>query len=269
VLRRYSGDIDMGRLVGAGATITLIGLAALAGPAWAEPEEPEPPSPAGVSGSPTADSGLVTGTPCTLATKACVDLVTQQAWLIQNGAVIRGPVPITSGGPGEETPQGDFKVQWKDQNHISDNQAHTPMPYSVFFAPGGVALHGGSLYRASAGCVHLAEPDAIAFYEGLKRGDRVEVRAPSDEVAPPPLYPNAPRYPSAQRDSERARRDPERAQRDPKRARPEGVARRRPAPPPPTTAPGHGADGADGADETKGHGGLGPAGRDLLAQSGW
>ena len=30
-----------------------------------------------------------------------------------------------------------------------------PMPYAVFFAPGGVAFHGGSLARPSHGCIHL------------------------------------------------------------------------------------------------------------------
>jgi hypothetical protein len=110
-----------------------------------------------------------------------VDLVTQQAWLIKDSQIARGPVSITSGGPGEETPQGTFTVSWKDKTHKSDNSAHTPMPYAVFFAPGGVAFHGGSLRRASAGCVHLAQQDAVAFYNALSTGSKVQVVAPSHE----------------------------------------------------------------------------------------
>jgi hypothetical protein len=128
-----------------------------------------------------SDPNLVKGTTCTKTARACVDLKSQKAWLIDpNGDVTRGPVPVSSGGPGEETPVGTFSVRWKDKNHKSQeykapNGQPAPMPYSVFFTSGGVAFHGGSLSRASAGCVHLADPDAIAFYNTLKLGDQVQV----------------------------------------------------------------------------------------------
>lgn len=120
-----------------------------------------------------------------------MDLSTQQAWLMQNGKVTYGPVKISSGGPGEETPVGTFKVQWKDRNHVSTEVAGAPMPYSTFFAPGGVAFHGGSVTRASAGCVHLDTKDAIVFYDTLKIGDEVQVRTdattgPTDTSKPTP-----------------------------------------------------------------------------------
>jgi hypothetical protein len=51
------------------------------------------------------------------------------------------------------------------------------MPYSVFFEPGGIAFHGGSPERASAGCIHLNMADAIAFFNNLNIGDSVEVKA--------------------------------------------------------------------------------------------
>jgi lipoprotein-anchoring transpeptidase ErfK/SrfK len=38
-----------------------------------------------------------------------------------------------------------------------------------------VAFHGGSLERASAGCVHLDDADAIDFYNTLQLGDQVQV----------------------------------------------------------------------------------------------
>jgi lipoprotein-anchoring transpeptidase ErfK/SrfK len=110
---------------------------------------------------------------------------------------------VGSGGPGEETPTGTFHVLVKDQNHVSAEQGGTPMPYSVFFAPGGVAFHGGNLRKASAGCVHLADADAITFFNTLKIGDEVDVVATTpptptkqpDKQAPParkPVLPKAP-----------------------------------------------------------------------------
>jgi hypothetical protein len=70
-----------------------------------------------------------------------------------------------------------------------------------------VAFHGGNLRKASAGCVHLDDADALAFYDTLKIGDEVDVRATTpppidqeddtpDEPAPPParksVLPKAP-----------------------------------------------------------------------------
>lgn len=126
--------------------------------------------------APAKDTTLMIGTPCTVSARACVDLTTQKAWLFKDNAIERGPVDITSGGPGEETPTGNFTVAWKDRNHISSNAAATPMPYSVFFATGGVAFHGGSLQRQSAGCVHLDLDDAIIFYDSLAIGAPVQVK---------------------------------------------------------------------------------------------
>jgi lipoprotein-anchoring transpeptidase ErfK/SrfK len=120
-------------------------------------------------------------TPCTDSARACVDLAKQRAWLIDDdGKVTRGPVPISSGGPGKETPVGTFSVQWKDKNHKSEEFKDPKgqparMPFSVFFADGGVAFHGGSVRRASAGCVHLNDADAQVFYDTLQLGDEVQV----------------------------------------------------------------------------------------------
>lgn len=118
---------------------------------------------------------VVEGTPCTAAVRVCVDLASHTAWLIQDGAVLRGPVRISPGGPGTETPRGDFRVDWKDIDHHSAEFGDRPMPFSVFFAPGGIAFHEGSLDRPSAGCVRLAHDDAVAFFEFLAVDDAVQV----------------------------------------------------------------------------------------------
>ncbi|NMH98499.1 L,D-transpeptidase [Pseudonocardia acidicola] len=123
-----------------------------------------------------AGAAPVAGTPCTAAARACVDLGAKKAWLIGDGKVVRGPVPMSSGGPGHETPRGDFRVEWKNKSHRSAEFNDAPMPFAVFFAPGGIAFHEGNLSTPSAGCVRLSTADASAFYDFLQVDDRVQVR---------------------------------------------------------------------------------------------
>jgi len=115
------------------------------------------------------------GPPCTSSAIACVDLNSQRAWLMRDGAATRGPVPISSGAKGYDTPPGTFKVMRKSREHVSTEYG-TPMPYSVFFTPDGIAFHEGSLDTASAGCIRLQRDDAIAFFDTLQVGDEVQVR---------------------------------------------------------------------------------------------
>jgi hypothetical protein len=121
------------------------------------------------------DDNMVDGTPCTVTASACVDLAHNQAWLIHDGAVAEGPFTISHGGQGKETPTGTFQVQWKDKDHKSAEFNNAPMPYSVFFAPGGIAFHEGNPANPSAGCVHLSHDDAVTVYNDLDVGDEVQV----------------------------------------------------------------------------------------------
>ncbi|HEY2765566.1 MAG TPA: L,D-transpeptidase [Pseudonocardiaceae bacterium] len=113
--------------------------------------------------------------PCSQAAVACVDLASEQAWLVQNGQIVYGPTPITAGKPSAQTPVGRFTVRWKDKNHRSSAFNNAPMPYSVFFTSTGVAFHEGSLKRQSAGCIHLGHNAAVTFYKRLAVGQVVEV----------------------------------------------------------------------------------------------
>jgi hypothetical protein len=114
-------------------------------------------------------------TPCSANADACIDLSANTSWLMDdNGAVIYGGVPITSGKPGYETPPGTFQVTYKDIDHWS--QAYdAPMPYSVFFTTSGIAFHEGSLTQQSHGCIHLSPEAAKTYYYTLNPGDVVEV----------------------------------------------------------------------------------------------
>jgi hypothetical protein len=129
---------------------------------------------------PSLSGAKVSGTPCTVTARACVDLDKQTAWLITNGKVTLGPVRIASGGQGKETPMGDFHVLAKDKDHKSNefplpNGQPAPMPNSVFFEPGGIAFHSGDPKRASAGCVHVSPADSLTFFNTLNVGDEVQV----------------------------------------------------------------------------------------------
>lgn len=135
------------------------------------------------------ETPLVKDTPCTITARACVDLEANRAWLIENGEILRGPVDMTSGGAGKETPTGhSLRVYRKEKLHLS-NESRMPdgspakMPWSVFFEDGGIAFHGGSLSRASAGCIHLSEKDAKAWFDYLNVGDQVQVVYGQEELA--------------------------------------------------------------------------------------
>jgi lipoprotein-anchoring transpeptidase ErfK/SrfK len=127
-----------------------------------EAPPPPPPPPAGV--------------PCGAGVDACVDLSTNQTWLLKDGVVTYGPAPITSGRAGHRTPPGTFKVGWKDIDHLSSEFNDAPMPYSVFFN-GGIAFHHGSLSVESHGCIHLSRTAAETYYNALAVGDTVQVVA--------------------------------------------------------------------------------------------
>lgn len=129
-----------------------------------------------ISGPATAAAQLVPGTPCTTTARACVDLAAARAWLIADGAVTYGPVPIASGSLEAATPKGTTVVDWKSRYHHSREFGGVAMHYAVFFAPGGIAFHEGAIDHPSAGCVRLQTEAASTFFDTLAVGDEVQVR---------------------------------------------------------------------------------------------
>ena len=124
--------------------------------------------------TPAAKGALVAGTPCTVTARACVDVLGRRAWLLGNGGVTRGPVHIMTGDQDDPTPIGTFRVQWKAEEYTS-RQYLVQMPYSVFFADGGIAFHEGRQDTASGGCVKLGHDDAVAWFAYLQVGDEVQI----------------------------------------------------------------------------------------------
>ena len=130
-----------------------------------------------------ARPSVVDGTPCTATAKACVDIADGEAWLINDGAVTRGPVHVMTGDQDDPTPVGTFHVQWKAEQYTS-RQYLVQMPYSVFFADGGVAFHEGRQDTYSGGCVKLGHDDAVAWFNDLQVGDEVQVHSTRRPLLP-------------------------------------------------------------------------------------
>jgi hypothetical protein len=119
-------------------------------------------------------ASATTDTPCSIAEGACLRLSTNEAWLIYQGSASYGPVPVTHGRPGYETPTGTFPVlrKVKDDWSVPYN---APMPYSTYFTSDGIAFHEGSLSVQSHGCVHLSHEAAVVFFDNLLIGEQVQV----------------------------------------------------------------------------------------------
>jgi hypothetical protein len=114
---------------------------------------------------------------CPAAAAACVDLARHLTWLQSAGRVSFGPVRMEPGKPrsAHATPRGTFHVAWKAGPDFVSNIYNEPMPWATFFAPGGVAFHGGSLTHWSHGCVHLTVANAHYYNQHLPIGAEVVV----------------------------------------------------------------------------------------------
>jgi hypothetical protein len=112
---------------------------------------------------------------CPPAASACADLGDHLTWLQTRGRITYGPVPMEPGGPADPTPRGIFHVAWKAGPHYISTSFGIPIPYAVFFAPGGIAFHAGSLTTSSHGCVHLSLANARYFHDHLPDGAEVAV----------------------------------------------------------------------------------------------
>jgi lipoprotein-anchoring transpeptidase ErfK/SrfK len=114
---------------------------------------------------------------CPAKATACVDLTRHLTWLQSAGRVTFGPVGAEPGPPGSAhaTPRGTFEVSWKGGPDFVSNIYNEPMPWAVFFAPGGIAFHGGSLTTPSHGCVHLTVENARYYNDHLPVGAEVVV----------------------------------------------------------------------------------------------
>ena len=110
---------------------------------------------------------------CPPTARACIDVDAKRAWVVSEGHVTYGPVPITTGMPGYETARGSHRVL-RHVRHDHSRIFDSPMPYSVYFV-GGIAFHEGDPAYASHGCIRLDQPAAATYFDRLQVGDTVVV----------------------------------------------------------------------------------------------
>ncbi|MFC7533056.1 L,D-transpeptidase family protein [Actinoplanes sp. GCM10030250] len=107
---------------------------------------------------------------------ACVDLTTQTAWVVRDGAVVFGPTVVRTGFRGHTTPVGRFSVNLRAKREWS-NPYKVWLPYWQRFE-GGNGFHETTSYlhdkwRGSHGCVNLLHRDAVAMWDLLEKGTTV------------------------------------------------------------------------------------------------
>jgi L,D-transpeptidase catalytic domain len=77
--------------------------------------------------------------------------------------------PVSTGRPGYDTPNGTFKVNRMDADHLSQEWDNAPMPHTMFFDMRGHAIHGFSDIKhlgiaVSHGCVRLSPDHAATLF---------------------------------------------------------------------------------------------------------
>jgi len=101
-----------------------------------------------------------------------IDKTTQQMAVSVDGAE-RYVWPVSTGRPGYDTPNGTFKPNRMDADHLSQEWDNAPMPHTIFFDLHGHAVHGFFDVKhlglpVSHGCVRLSPDHAATLFELVK-----------------------------------------------------------------------------------------------------
>jgi lipoprotein-anchoring transpeptidase ErfK/SrfK len=164
--------------------------------------EPPPTAPAAVVPPPLPYTWNGDGVPG--APKIVVHIGKQRAYFFK-GKNLVGETTVSTGKPGFSTPPGQYRVVWKNEDHIStrfgdyvDDYGNVAksnvdsrkdrkppgtrfdgarMPYAMFFK-GGYAMHEGYVppYAASHGCIRLPNGIAEIFFNSAPLGTPVVVK---------------------------------------------------------------------------------------------
>jgi hypothetical protein len=92
-----------------------------------------------------------------------------QRMTVSVDGVARYTWPVSTGRPGYDTPNGTFKANRMDADHLSQEWDNAPMPHTIFFDMRGHAIHGFFDVKhlgqpVSHGCVRLAPANAAALF---------------------------------------------------------------------------------------------------------
>jgi hypothetical protein len=106
--------------------------------------------------------------PAAAAILVNIDKDTQSMTVTVDGAP-RYIWPVSTGRAGYDTPNGTFRPNRMDADHLSQEWDNAPMPHTIFFDLHGHAIHGFNDTRrigspASHGCVRLAPQNAATLY---------------------------------------------------------------------------------------------------------
>jgi hypothetical protein len=81
--------------------------------------------------------------------------------------------PVSTGRSGYDTPNGNFKPNRMDADHLSQEWDNAPMPHTIFFDLHGHAIHGFFDVKhlglpVSHGCVRLSPDNAAILFDLVK-----------------------------------------------------------------------------------------------------
>jgi hypothetical protein len=147
--------------------------------------------------------------PASAAIVVAIDKNTQQMTVTVDGSQ-RYVWPVSTGRPGYDTPNGVYKVNRMDADHLSQEWDNAPMPHTMFFDMRGHAIHGFFDVKhlgmpVSHGCVRLAPDNATILFnlveaQGMKETSVIiagqtpawspaiaRQRAPAQDAAAPPM----------------------------------------------------------------------------------
>ena len=101
-----------------------------------------------------------------------IDKTTQQMSVAVDGAP-RYVWPVSTGRAGYDTPNGIFKPNRMDADHLSQEWDNAPMPHTIFFDMKGHAIHGFFDVKhlglpVSHGCVRLSPDHAATLFDLVK-----------------------------------------------------------------------------------------------------
>src|SRR6202451_1068914 len=97
-----------------------------------------------------------------------IDKTTQNMTVAVDGSQ-RYSWPVSTGRPGYDTPNGTFKPNRMDADHLSQEWDNAPMPHTIFFDLHGHAVHGFFDVKhlglaVSHGCVRLSPDHAATLF---------------------------------------------------------------------------------------------------------
>jgi L,D-transpeptidase catalytic domain len=102
-----------------------------------------------------------------------IDKSTQHMTVAVDGSQ-RYDWPVSTGRPGYDTPDGNFKPNRMDADHFSQEWDNAPMPHAIFIDLKGHAIHGFFDVKhlglpVSHGCIRLSPDHAATLFDLVKQ----------------------------------------------------------------------------------------------------